>query len=245
MTKPPTHLYHGTTGGVACLALTEGLRPRGDTGAASNWDHTVSSNLDQVYLTASYAPYFAMTAQPKDTPAEDQRWAILEIDLACIDTDELLPDEDFLEQGSRDVEMTWCDGLGDCKTMKERTVWFRSNLWLFQETWPDSIKHLGTASHFGAIPPEAISRVGIFTPTRDAAPIMHSVCDPMVSIMNYKFVGDRYRALTRWFVGDTITPIEFYGELSWPSMRDHVGPEALRELDRVLTTHPGLEIIRS
>lgn len=248
MTEQPTHLYHGTTGEVARRALVEGLRPRGETGAASNWEHTVSSNFDLVYLTASYAPYFAMTAQPKGIPVEDQRWAVLEIDLARLDDGSLFPDEDFLEQGSRDAEMpTWTKGLGldRCKTMKDRTVWFRTNIAAFQELWPASIEHLGTAAHLGTIPPEAISRVGIFTPNREAAAIVQSVSDPMISIMNYKFMGDRYQALSRWFVGHPLTLAEFYGELCWPGTTQFLRPVDRDALKQVLASHPGLEVIRS
>lgn len=239
-------IYHGTTGDVALRALREGLRPRVQTGAASHWDHTVSSSTDLVYLTACYAPYFAMTAQPKDLPAPDQRWAVLEIDLEALDEDRLMPDEDFLEQGSRGVEMpSWCNELGlrRCKGMKARTVWFRQHIELFHELWEASIDHLGTVAHQGAIPPSAIRRVGIFTPNQEAGAIVASVLDPMIMIENFKYMNGRYRAVTRWFVGDAITPAEYYGDLFWEAMRDKIDDKALEGLKRVLETHPGLEVI--
>ena len=70
-------LYHGTTEAVARKALREGLRTRSETGSTGNWQHTVSSPTDRVYLTEAYAPYFAHAAQPDDVPLPEQRWAII------------------------------------------------------------------------------------------------------------------------------------------------------------------------
>lgn len=243
---PPTRLYHGTTGDVARRALQVGLLPRAQSGAASHWDHTVSSNTDLVYLTACYAPYFAMTAQPKDLPAPDQRWAVLEIDLLALDEKCLMPDEDFLEQGSRGAQMPdWCRtlGLNRCRGMKARTVWFRQHIELFHELWEASINHLGTVAHQGAIPPSAIRRVGIFTPNQEAAQVALSVLDPMIMIQNFKIMNGRYRAISRWFVGDAITPAEFFGDLFWDAMRGQFEETGIEDLKRVLETHPGLEVI--
>ena len=54
-------LYHGTSERVARNVLKHGLGPRDDTECAGNWeDHPSAGGM--VYLTAAYAPYFAMNA---------------------------------------------------------------------------------------------------------------------------------------------------------------------------------------
>ena len=243
MADQPTHLYHGTTGAVAHRALKEGLLPRGMTGAAGHWVHTVDSSLETVHLTVAYAPYFAHAAQPADVAVDDQQWAVIEIDVSKLDTGCLMPDEDFLEQGTRGQEVpAWCKGLEDCHGMNARTEWFRDRLRAFASHWPDSIKSLGTAAHRGPIDPSAISRIGIYTPHKDSGIVTLSALDPAIMILNYLIMGPRYRAITRWFVGEELTPGEFYG-LGWPAMRDRIPAEQLDRLQRVLKEHPGLEVI--
>ena len=58
-------LYHGTTEKAARAALAEGLCPRCETGDSSNWDDHPSS-AEHVYLTETYAGYFAMAATEGD-----------------------------------------------------------------------------------------------------------------------------------------------------------------------------------
>tara|TARA_B100000131_G_scaffold221323_1_gene212846 strand:- start:34014 stop:35486 length:1473 start_codon:yes stop_codon:yes gene_type:complete len=112
-------LYHGTTETIARKAMVEGIVPRGNSGATGNWEHSVPSGDDRVYMTAGYAPYFAGCV------AEDgEKWGIVEIETSKIyrsftpvyeqnNTNlvndlhgsghgvRLLPDEDFLEQMMR------------------------------------------------------------------------------------------------------------------------------------------------
>ena len=102
--------------------------------------------------------------------------------------------------------------------MKERTEWFRANLWRFGHVWEKSIKGLGNCAHGGVIPPEAITRVSFVDPKGIGA-MRHMAADPMISLMNYAFCQNKYKALTRWFMGDTVDPADFgYG--SYPTLNE-------------------------
>jgi hypothetical protein len=199
-------LYHGTNERVAKLALKEGLLPRDESESEGNWEHTVPSRSDLVYVTRAYAPYFASCAAKKG------RWGIVEIDsdklsrFAIDGFTGLLPDEDFLEQGSRRMkpeEFAHLNSderaeLAACKTMEERTIWFRDYLETFAHLWQNSIDKMGNAAHLGAIEPGAIVRVSLFEPRSNSYVAMACI-DPMISIMNYMICGMKYRSFTDWF----------------------------------------------
>lgn len=238
-------LYHGTTESVARKALIEGLKPRSmlEENGNGNWEHTVESNPECVYLTDTYAGYFAMNATKGD-----EKWGIVEIDVDLLDEGNLLPDEDWLEQGTRGDE-DW-DYVG--KDMLTRTRWFRDHADLFQHLWQDSVKSMGNCCHRGIIPPEAITRVGIFDPKSKASITMMAM-DPSITPLNHMLCGRKYRALTAWLVGDEIDVMEFYafgdgsieveikGEVH-PMMQDNInhlkGELADRTGQEILTNEP-------
>lgn len=209
-------LYHGTTEAVARAALTEGLKPRQELGIKSLWD--VESHPDYVYLTAAYAPYFAAhaasSAAERAESDSEGRWAIVEVDTDLLDESALHPDEDALEQGTRGPEGVpeWlrdgCEYEGlDPNDMEDRTLWFRNNLYSFQEHWTISIEALGNCCHEGTIPAAAITRVALFDPETNGY-IASTVLDPAISIMNYNLLGGKYRALTRWFFEADVGPLD-------------------------------------
>ena len=212
-------LYHGTSERVARLALQEGLLPRDESGVESHWEDCPSGE-EYVYLTAAYAGYFAMQATDRD---EDGRWAIIEIDTDLLpDGDDLYPDEDFLEQVTRGQMLPAEWGIPlmtadpETGTMVARTKWFRENLWMFAHLWEDSIKGIGNCCHAGAIPPEAITRVSYIDP-KEAAQMCLMAADPFISLMNYAICQTKYKALTRWFMGEDVNPADFgYG--SYPTL---------------------------
>ncbi len=190
-------LYHGTSERVARLAMTEGLAPRFESGVSSTWeDHPSSEHY--VYLTTAYAGYFAMNATP-----DGERWAVIEIDTELLPDDgaaHLYPDEDFLEQVSRrqDLPEEW--GINGA-SMKDRTEWFRRNLWRFPHLWEDSIEGLGNCAHEGVIPPEAITRVSFVDPKGNPSMALMA-SDPCITLMNYALCASKYRNLMRWLMGD-------------------------------------------
>jgi hypothetical protein len=184
-------LYHGTTENVARKALVDGLKPRADTGAKSNWTHTIDSHMDHVYMTTVYAPFFAFSA------AEDkERWGIIEIESDLID-DGIYPDEDFLEQALKEVpkSVKKNDMIG-------RTKWFKKNINRYKHIWNYSVNLLGTCSHKGTIPASAITRVAVLNPCNIFR--MMSV-DPQISLMNYNICKGKYEALTKWMIGDKVS----------------------------------------
>ena len=207
-------LYPGTTEPGARKALREGLRTRAETGSTGNWQHTVSSPTDRVYLTEAYAPYFAHAAQPDDVPLPEQRWAIIEVDVGVLAESDLMPDEDWLEQGSRgdipEDHVLRDLGYDKCRGMKERTEFMREHAPYFASAWRASVKGIGGCCHAGSIGAEAITRVSIYRPATNPA-ITFSAFDPTISLANYGFCADKFRGLTRWFFEAVPVPVFLNG----------------------------------
>ena len=88
-------LYHGTAGENVAGILKRGVKPRRVTGK-NNWKHTVASNPHAVYLTSAYGGYFAHQA------AKTSLLGIVEVDTHFLDRELFRPDEDFLEQATRE-----------------------------------------------------------------------------------------------------------------------------------------------
>lgn len=209
-------LYHGTSESRARRALIEGLRPRGEREGedTDRWNGCPSSG-DHVYLTVAYAPYFAAAAS-----GEDERWAIIEIDTDLLPDgmDALVPDEDFLEQATRNETPPKEWGL-PTEGMEARTEWFRDRLHWFAHLWEQSVDNLGNCAHEGSIPPEAITRVVFVDPARpENKAAVFMACDPSISILNYRFTGSKYRALTRWFMGDALTDSDWIALVGIPEI---------------------------
>lgn len=209
-------LYHGTSESRARRALIEGLRPRGEREGedTDRWNGCPSSG-DHVYLTVAYAPYFAAAAS-----GEDERWAIIEIDTDLLPDgmDALVPDEDFLEQATRNETPPKEWGL-PTEGMEARTEWFRDRLHWFAHLWEQSVDNLGNCAHEGSIPPEAITRVVFVDPARpENKAAVFMACDPSISILNYRFTGSKYRALTRWFMGDALTDSDWVALVGIPEI---------------------------
>lgn len=236
-------LYHGTTGTVARLALTEGLKPRGDTGVKGNWESN-PSNTELVYLSVAYAPYFAMCACT-DTATDEEDMGIVVVDTDRLSPHLMRPDEDFLEQVTRmGAELPeWLqEELNECATMEERTAYFKNRLAMFGALWEDSVNNLGNAAYEGVIPPEAIVSVSIYKRNSNSY-ISMSVLDPSISLLNYKIMGDKYRALTRWFF-EEVTLEEVSGMLEYMSLSSNPAfAERLEAGRKELADRSGLHTI--
>jgi len=230
-------LYHGTTEAVARQALATGLLPRSLSQVETRWEDC-PSNPDLVYLTTAYAPYFAMSATE---PGE--RWGVLEVDTELLDEYSLLPDEDFLEQASRGQDID--EDLQHVQGMHERTAWFRTHIREFGHLWRESLEGLGNCAHQGVIPPEAITRVSLFdSPTNQTMAML--AMDPPITLTNFRFCEGKYRALTRWIMGEDVDPACFLGVPGLESSEDLEGPwlQLLGQWDKALSLRQGLEIIR-
>ena len=197
-------LYHGTTEKVVEMALTEGLKPRGD--APGNW--AVVSHPDAVYLTTTYAAHYAKCA-------DGERWGIVEVDTVALNHGLLAPDEDYLEQLTRGHHVAGMPA--DVRSMQERNKWFRDRLRAYMQGWESSVYALGNCCYFGVIPPGAIVRATVFDPVI-GHPVTRAV-DPEITLANQRLLGAQYRAVTRWLMGDVVTGEELNG-MWWKGMDD-------------------------
>lgn len=177
-------LYHGTSSANVSPILQEGLRPR--MARPGNWDE-YPSRQDMVYLTETYAPYFALCAS-----GDDDDLIILEIDVDRLDKSLLFPDEDFIAQALSHQTGEPLDSL-------HQKV--RSNLGDYQHHAMDSVKGLGNLCHKGVVPPGAITRYCRIDMKRQGD-VSWIACDPCISLMNYRFCADKYRSITAWLFGD-------------------------------------------
>lgn len=201
-------LYHGTNAAYLPSILEHGIRPRGEKGR-TNWVHTIESNPDTVYLTDTYAHFFAYQAtmiEKGETPA------IIEVETDLIDPEfgHLVPDEDALEQCTRrlsedeKIDAAMDNGWvfppaeldGD---MQARTRWFRDRTSVLADFWVGSLKALGTCGFLGIVPPVAITRVAIL---KDCESLALPCLDAQISALNFKFAGEHHKNLLRAFMGD-------------------------------------------
>jgi hypothetical protein len=189
-------LYHGTDSHTARLALEHGLLPREDAEVEGNWENC-PSRPDLVYLTDAYAPYFAANTSK---PGPDNPWGIIEVETDLLEgVGDLLPDEDFLEQGSRGRAGKSHPPVD--ASMEDRTQWFRERLAKYAHYWEDSLESLGNCAFRGPIPVCAITRVVLFNPYAGHSILALKSIQPQISILNYKTMGMSYRNLTRWMAG--------------------------------------------
>lgn len=179
-------LYHGTSEAVARKILVEGIKPRGKR--KSLWKECPSRH-DLVYMSRLYAPYFAAT-----TSGSKHRWALVEVETDDLCGSLLMPDEDWVEQGSR-------GGFMSHLKMSERTKWIRDRIERWQDLWKMSVEKLGNCSYMGTIPVEAIRGVVLFAPSTNPW-ISMMATDPTITPMNAQLCGDKYLALTKWFFED-------------------------------------------
>ena len=128
-----------------------------------------------------------MCSIPEDSKASP---VVLEVE---VDTKSLYPDEDFMEQITRNdiVWQQYFNSVG-CEDMTARTEFFRDNISEFQDNYINSLEHLGNACYLGEIKPESIKRYSVLD---DSKVWEHS--DPTITLMNYKILGSKYRKLSK------------------------------------------------
>lgn len=205
-------LYHGTSEANLDAILRDGIVPRGLRNKNGNWEHTVESNPEVVYLTNCYAAYFALNASATDAGDhfEMTRGLILEIDTDLVDDWFLVPDEDVMEQAGRDR-----DDLPGEWTMEERTVFYRKQLkeHFGRGTWQASIDGMGTCGHWGTVPPEAITRYVVIDWKALPVVVRELALDPCITLMNYHVLSKKYRDVTAWLFKDR-TSLEVFRQVA-------------------------------
>lgn len=150
-----------------------------------------------VYLTVAYAPYFAVLT----TDFEKERVAIIQIDLDKLDRDRLYPDEDFIEQALRGKRL----GKTKLDDMNARNKYIIQRIEQYRLNWKKSLEGLGTVCYKGAVPQEAITKI-IVIDAEKGRPMLREALEPTITIANYKFCGEYYRALNNWFFGADMDP---------------------------------------
>jgi hypothetical protein len=237
--KRSLRLFHGTTAAVADLALTNGLTPRGN-GRRSNWEHTIESNPDTVYLTDVYGAYFAFNAQHIAADHGTKTTAaVIELRNSSTLRANLVPDEDFLEQATRgnpDV----IKELGD--DMLKRTRHYRAVAREHRDLWPRSLAGLGTVGHLGPIAEDQIIRVAYIDPVKLQWLTMFA-SDATITIMNHHFCGEKYLRLTEWIFGKDFTTREWLGAQMFDFLAVN-DLEALVRLEATLAIRDGIRIVQ-
>jgi hypothetical protein len=178
-------LYHGTSSRHLKSILRNGIKPRGLR--RGNWGDRYASRPDHVYLTETYAYYYALSATgAKSNPL------IIEVDVDRLDEDSLFPDEDSVaqvlsRQTRRPLEEVHRDVVENLDRYRHHAI--------------DSLRWLGTLSHKGRIPASAITRWCVVEQPANARVGM-VLGDPSISLLNYSLLADQYKSGLAWLFGD-------------------------------------------
>ena len=180
-----------------------GLLPRA-VHRRSNWRHTVESNRHAVYLTNTYALYYAIQAGDN---ANAGRIAILEIDIDQLEYFQLVPDEDALAAVGRGNDQLPADW-----TLRQRTRHYRDRLKHYAGKYDVSLDATGTCSYLGTIPATSITMVA-FIDYKAAAGPCFIASDAQVSIQNFNLKGASHRAVINWIFNDRLPELTGFDKI--------------------------------
>lgn len=218
-------LYHGTSSKHLDSILSKGIRPRGRR--KGNWE-SFPSRPDMVYLTNSYAPYFALQSCDKMEKA-----LIVEVE---VDETGLYPDEDFIAQVLASQEQ---------RPLEEVHEEVREGLEAYKHHAKDSLEGLGNCSHKGVVPAGNVRRMCLvdFTKRSDLA-IMSM--DPSISVMNYRFCGSKYRSVISWLFGDRKDfELGIGGNEMWIEMIEKQQPGYRESIGATFLNREGIEVMEA
>ena len=180
-------LYHGTS-----LAHWESIKRdrqlKGRGASKGQWEHTVKSHPQCVYLTECYAGYFAMNA---GAGRDQHHIALLEFNTEFIEG-RLVPDEDAIERMMRGEEGPRNRMALYRHTRKARSVVHK---YVGSPAWRQSLELLGTCAHFGPLGLEHCTRVAIIEVAQQKA-LCWEWLQPSITPANRKFCHGRYLDLT-------------------------------------------------
>jgi hypothetical protein len=155
-------LYHGTALRHMPDILRYGLRPRPvqSTGVWKN----LPSKVGMVYLTDSYALFFAMNAATAEVPDLEgldnaDKMVVIEVDADRLHEGDFYPDEDWVGQqialNPKNKE------IGERAKVEAGVLWESIDLRRYQHHWKDSLRQLGTCAYALSVPKAAITRYAI------------------------------------------------------------------------------------
>ena len=230
-TKANLKLYHGTSERHLESILKNGILPRNETNVSGNWDHTIPSSDDRVYLTKGYAPYFAFSSAESG-----ERWLIIEVDknrMVEMDTavtalvekpkdspafqrhswEKFFPDEDFVENLLRDK---------DFETILEQNPKLAYDLQNGGYPWAGTVlkrtawlrDNIGVVENFAEASLNSLGNIswrGRIPPAaitrvslydpKSNPAMTMAACDPTISTLNWRICAGKYEEITRWFLG--------------------------------------------
>jgi len=192
-----SYLYHGTSAKLLLSIQANGLRPRALSKHKGNWKHTVQSNPKAVYLTDTYPFHFAAAA------GNNKIGLILEIDRSQLLPWKLCPDEDVLEQTSRKQLVPGGPPLD--WSMTKRTLAYRKIAPFNPDLADMSLKAMGTVAYYDTIPFAFVTRYVVIEWAKLDTALLMMAADTMVSVVNYRILQDRHKALVRWFFNEPVT----------------------------------------
>lgn len=176
-------IYHGTSICNLKKILDKGIVPRGTKGS-TNWEKN-PSHPEMVYLSTAYPFYFAYCSSQKS-----DKYVVFEIDFNKLDPKKLYPDEDFIYNAIKDEEKPELSEIRKFLTNPE-----------YQKYCYSSLYNLGNICFRGKIPVDYITRYCIVD-FKERSHLSSFILDPVICIMNYRFLGKKYEKMIRWFFGD-------------------------------------------
>ena len=213
-------LYHGTSKKHLFRILQEGITPRSINGI-SNWEEA-PSHPSMVYLTTAYPFWFSVKASSE----HEKIGVVIEIDTNKLDNSSFLPDEDFISQANSLCKKQ--DGPGVVVDVDE----IRKNLFGYQPYWENSLEELGNCCYYGVIPPESITRYCVVDWNK-RPDLECNYTDHSLNIEHYKFMGEFYRDVVKWFFGEKeLLPASMF-ELGSEQEIDKV-PEVMQGLYKMM-----------
>ena len=136
--------------------------------AKSNWK--VTSKKGFIYLSTAYAPFYAMNAN-----RNGYKLALIKV---SVDESCLFPDDDFLMRA-----------MG--KPVYTQTELDEIELENYQEHWIKSLEYMGNVAAY----PDDIEIVGV---TYFNGKNLLFRCDPSITPINYRIMGNYYKDLSEW-----------------------------------------------
>ncbi len=222
-------LYHGTTEIVAKTACSKGLTPyEVDAFDLGNPRNLRASTTRGICLTATYPGLMAF-----DTASNREKWGIMEIDVAYLYPDFLMPHEVFLAEKVKTKIATEGDRL-------KKLDQIRQNLSNHHKKWRESLDNYGVCVYEQEIPVTAITKVAIYDPYSNPS-MTKAMLSGFLGTKFHKSNLDRQGMIIRWLLGENITPEEWLGNETYSKLphfeRDRVG--------QVLRNKHGLDIFYS